>query len=59
VALIFSFITFLISGLFLHGLLFRYIWVLIGFALSAVAINREILQTMRRKNQIQWQEQMR
>lgn len=59
VALIFSFITFLISGLFLHGLLFRYIWVLIGFALSAVAINREILQTMRQKNQIRWQEQER
>ncbi|PWH11789.1 MAG: hypothetical protein DDG60_16565 [Anaerolineae bacterium] len=55
VALIFSLTTFLISGMFLHGLLFRYIWVLIGFAMSAVAINREILQAMYQKNQIQWQ----
>lgn len=57
VALIFSLTTFLISGLFLHGLLFRFIWVLIGFAMAAVAINRQILQTMRQKNQLQWQEQ--
>ncbi|MCS6992671.1 MAG: O-antigen ligase family protein [Anaerolineales bacterium] len=57
IALIFSLTTFLISGMFLHGLLFRFIWVLIGFAMAAVAINRQILQTMRQKNQLQWQEQ--
>ncbi len=52
-ALAFSLITFLVSGLFLHGLLFRYIWVLIGFILALLAINRDLLhaaQTQTRKN---------
>lgn len=43
-ALAFSLITFLVSGLFLHGLLFRYIWMLIGFILAALAINQDLLR---------------
>ncbi|GAB4494229.1 MAG: hypothetical protein Fur0016_00100 [Anaerolineales bacterium] len=53
-ALIFSLLTFLVSGLFLHGLLFRYIWVLIGLILAALSINRDLLhavQTRPRNNQ--------
>jgi len=45
-ALVFSLLTFLVSGLFLHGLLFRYIWMLIGFALAALAINRDLLRSV-------------
>lgn len=45
-ALVFSLLTFLVSGLFLHGLLFRYIWMLIGFTLAALAINRDLLQAV-------------
>lgn len=45
-ALTFALITFLISGLFLHGLLFRYIWLLIGYILSALAINKDLLRAI-------------
>lgn len=37
-ALAMSVTTFLISGLFLHGIFFRYIWVLIGLCMAAVSI---------------------
>lgn len=52
-ALMYALITFLVSGLFLHGLLFRYIWMIIGFILAALAINRDLLrvvQTQPRNN---------
>ncbi len=52
-ALAFSLTTFLVSGLFLHGLLFRYIWMLIGFIMAALSINRDLLravQTQPKKN---------
>lgn len=45
-ALVFALMTFLVSGLFLHGLLFRYIWVFIGFILAALAINRDLLRAV-------------
>jgi len=45
-ALIFALTTFLVSGLFLHGLLFRYIWMLIGFILAALAINKDLLRVV-------------
>lgn len=38
-ALIMSIFTFLVSGFFLHGIFFRYIWVLIGLALAAISIS--------------------
>ena len=38
-ALSMSILTFLISGFFLHGIFFRYIWVLIGLAMSAIPIS--------------------
>lgn len=43
-AFFFSILSFLISGLFLHGILWRYIWMLIGLAMAAIAIseNRSI-----------------
>lgn len=37
-ALSMSIITFLISGLFLHGIFFRYIWILIGLSMAAISI---------------------
>jgi hypothetical protein len=33
-----SLATFLISGIFLHGIFFRYIWVLIGLSMAAISI---------------------
>lgn len=38
-AFFFSMLSFLISGIFLHGILWRYIWMLIGFAMAALAIS--------------------
>ncbi|NOH02967.1 MAG: hypothetical protein HND47_13910 [Chloroflexi bacterium] len=37
-ALAMSVTTFLISGIFLHGIFFRYIWVLIGLCMAAISI---------------------
>lgn len=37
-ALAMSIATFLISGIFLHGIFFRYIWVLIGLSMAAISI---------------------
>jgi len=37
-ALAMSVLTFLISGIFLHGIFFRYIWILIGLAMAAISI---------------------
>jgi putative inorganic carbon (hco3(-)) transporter len=51
-ALTFALITFLVSGLFLHGLIFRYIWMLIGFILAALAINRDLLRAMQTQPRI-------
>lgn len=38
-ALSMSILTFLISGMFLHGIFFRYIWILIGLAMAASSIS--------------------
>ncbi len=38
-ALSMSILTFLISGIFLHGIFFRYIWILIGLAMAAISIS--------------------
>jgi putative inorganic carbon (hco3(-)) transporter len=40
-ALIASILSFLITGIFLHGIFFRYIWMLIGMALAILAISNE------------------
>jgi len=40
-----SIVTFLIAGLFLHGIGFRFIWVLAGMALSIVDISKNELST--------------
>ena len=34
-----SILTFLISGLFLHGIFFRFIWVLIGLAMATISVS--------------------
>jgi O-antigen ligase len=47
-AMIFAMLIFLVSGIFLHGLLFRYIWMLIGFALSGIALSKAALRTTQR-----------
>ncbi|MBK8420387.1 O-antigen ligase family protein [Candidatus Villigracilis saccharophilus] len=44
-SLIISIFTFLVSGIFLHGLLFRYIWMLVGLALAAISISNETHKT--------------
>lgn len=41
-ALIMSISTFLVSGLFLHGVFFRFIWVLIGLAMAAISLSENI-----------------
>ena len=43
-AFFFSILSFLISGIFLHGIMWRYIWMLLGLAMGALAIseNRSI-----------------
>jgi len=38
-ALAMSVLTFLISGIFLHGIFFRYIWILIGLAMAISSIS--------------------
>lgn len=38
-AFFFAMLSFLISGIFLHGILWRYIWMLIGFSMGALAIS--------------------
>lgn len=38
-ATIMSTLTFLISGMFLHGIFFRYIWMLIGLGMAAISIS--------------------
>lgn len=43
-ALAISIIAFLFSGFFLHGILFRYIWVLIGLSLAAIQLSFNDLQ---------------
>lgn len=52
-ALAMSIFTFLISGFFLHGVFFRFIWVLIGLAMAAISISNEIrpIPYIRQKNQ--------
>lgn len=42
IALGMSIFTFLVSGIFLHGVFFRFIWVLIGLAMSAISISEEL-----------------
>jgi O-antigen ligase len=42
IALAMSIFTFLVSGFFLHGVFFRYIWVLIGLAMAAISISNDI-----------------
>lgn len=37
-ALSLSILTFLISGFFLHGVFFRFIWILVGLAMAAISI---------------------
>lgn len=41
-ALTISIFTFLVSGFFLHGIFYRYIWVIIGLAMSAISIFENI-----------------
>lgn len=41
-ALMMSILTFLISGFFLHGVFFRFIWALIGLAMGAISISNDI-----------------
>jgi O-antigen ligase len=50
-ALFFSLVTFLVSGLFLHGLLFRYIWMLVGFSMAGIAINKDLVKTLQARSQ--------
>ena len=47
-ALSMSVLTFLISGMFLHGIFFRYIWILIGLAMAAISIsnNTQMIQRL-------------
>lgn len=45
-----SLITFLIAGFFLHGIGFRFIWVLAGLALAVIHISKNEIQT---KNTLQ------
>jgi O-antigen ligase len=40
-AIAISILSFLITGIFLHGIFFRYIWMLIGMALAAIAISND------------------
>lgn len=40
-ALSISIFSFLITGLFLHGIFFRYIWMLIGMALAVISISND------------------
>ncbi|HAQ38162.1 MAG TPA: hypothetical protein DCQ58_06600 [Saprospirales bacterium] len=42
IALAMSIFTFLVSGFFLHGVFYRYIWVLIGLAMAAISISNDI-----------------
>jgi O-antigen ligase len=42
IALSFSIATFLISGFFLHGVFFRFIWILLGLAMAATSISEQI-----------------
>jgi len=42
-SLIMSILTFLVAGFFLHGIGFRFIWVLVGFAFAAIHITQNQL----------------
>jgi O-antigen ligase len=48
-ALSMSILTFLISGMFLHGIFFRYIWILIGLAMAASSISDSTQMTQQFK----------
>ena len=41
-AIAFAILSFLLSGFFLHGIQFRYIWVLIGLALASIYVSKRI-----------------
>lgn len=51
IAFFFSILSFLISGIFLHGILWRFIWMLIGLAMAILSIseNRSVSLTKPRK----------
>jgi O-antigen ligase len=42
IALSFSIATFLISGFFLHGVFFRFIWILLGLAMAATSVSEQV-----------------